>query len=106
MLGIFLTVFTLLLDFMKRRKKWRHYPPGPMSLPFVGTMPYIDFHNPHLSFNKVSASPAGQPAGWGRGRGNGRLLRELLQHAYGPGAAPVKEISSRDLPQQQCPKCL
>lgn len=63
-LGVFLTVFTLALDFMKRRKKWSRYPPGPMSLPFVGTMPYIDFHNPHLSFNKVSASPAGQPAGW------------------------------------------
>lgn len=58
-LGVFLTVFTLVFDFMKRRKKWSRYPPGPMSLPFVGTMPYIDFNNPHLSFNKVSASPAG-----------------------------------------------
>eukprot|EP00075_Anas_platyrhynchos_P000708 XP_005012266.1 cytochrome P450 2D17 [Anas platyrhynchos] len=51
-LGVFLTVFTLVFDFMKRRKKWSRYPPGPMSLPFVGTMPYIDFNNPHLSFNK------------------------------------------------------
>ncbi|KAM9276314.1 cytochrome P450 2D6 [Cariama cristata] len=52
-LGIFLTVFTLLLDFMKRRKKWSRYPPGPMSLPFIGTMLSVDFHNPHLSFNQL-----------------------------------------------------
>lgn len=56
-LGVFLTVFTLLLDFMKRRKKWSHYPPGPVSLPFIGTMLYVDFRNPHLSFNQVSAGP-------------------------------------------------
>ncbi|XP_009577930.1 PREDICTED: cytochrome P450 2D17 [Fulmarus glacialis] len=52
-LAVFLTVFTLLLDFMKRRKKWSHYPPGPVSLPFIGTMLYIDFRNPHLSFNQL-----------------------------------------------------
>ncbi|XP_067166989.1 cytochrome P450 2D6 isoform X3 [Apteryx mantelli] len=52
-LGIFLTVFTLLFDFMKRRKKWSHYPPGPTSLPFIGTMLHIDFRNPHLSFNQL-----------------------------------------------------
>uniref|UniRef100_A0A8D2PBH8 Cytochrome P450 n=1 Tax=Zosterops lateralis melanops TaxID=1220523 RepID=A0A8D2PBH8_ZOSLA len=52
-LAIFLTVFTLLLDFMKRRKKWSHYPPGPASLPFVGTMFSIDFHNPHHSFSQL-----------------------------------------------------
>ncbi|XP_074758697.1 cytochrome P450 2D6 [Athene noctua] len=52
-LGVFLTVFALLLDFMKRRKKWSHYPPGPVSLPFIGTMLYIDFCNPHLSFSQL-----------------------------------------------------
>ncbi|XP_076192751.1 cytochrome P450 2D6 isoform X2 [Aptenodytes patagonicus] len=52
-LGVFLTVFTLLLDFMKRRKKWSCYPPGPVSLPFIGTMLYVDFRNPHLSFNQL-----------------------------------------------------
>ncbi|XP_008634709.1 cytochrome P450 2D14 [Corvus cornix cornix] len=52
-LGIFLTVFTLLLDFMKRRKKWSRYPPGPASLPFVGTMFSIDFHKPHHSFSQL-----------------------------------------------------
>lgn len=56
-LVVFLTVFTLVLDFMKRRKKWSRYPPGPVSLPFIGTMLYINFHNPHFSFNQVSASP-------------------------------------------------
>ncbi|RLW00124.1 hypothetical protein DV515_00009025 [Chloebia gouldiae] len=52
-LGVFLTMFALLLDFMKRRKKWSRYPPGPASLPFVGTMFSIDFHNPHHSFGQV-----------------------------------------------------
>lgn len=56
-LGVFLTVFALLLDFMKRRKKWSRYPPGPASLPFIGTMLSIDFHNPHHSFGQVSGSP-------------------------------------------------
>ncbi|NP_001182486.1 cytochrome P450 2D49 [Gallus gallus] len=51
-LGVFLTVFTILVDFMKRRKKWSRYPPGPMPLPFVGTMPYVNYYNPHLSFEK------------------------------------------------------
>lgn len=72
-LGVFLTVFTLLLDFMKRRKKWSRYPPGPVSLPFIGTMLYIDFRNPHLSFNQVSAGPCDEASltqpwaqeGWG-----------------------------------------
>ncbi|XP_021238262.1 cytochrome P450 2D17 [Numida meleagris] len=52
-LGVFLTVFTILVDFMKRRKKWSRYPPGPVSLPFVGTMPYINYHNPQHSFEKL-----------------------------------------------------
>ncbi|XP_009900745.2 cytochrome P450 2D14 [Dryobates pubescens] len=51
--GVFLTVFTLLLDFMKRRRKWSHYPPGPVSLPFIGTMLHVDFHKPHISFNQL-----------------------------------------------------
>lgn len=72
-LGVFLTVFALLFDFMKRRKKWKHYPPGPMSLPFIGTMLHVDFCNPHLSFKQVSAGPLsrtllthhGPKQGWG-----------------------------------------
>ncbi|KAK2512678.1 hypothetical protein Q9233_015964 [Columba guinea] len=52
-LAVFLTVFTLVLDFTKRRRKWSRYPPGPTSLPFIGTMLSVDFQNPHLSFNKL-----------------------------------------------------
>uniref|UniRef100_A0A8C3Q999 Uncharacterized protein n=1 Tax=Geospiza parvula TaxID=87175 RepID=A0A8C3Q999_GEOPR len=52
-LGVFLIVFTLLLDFMKRRKTWSRYPPGPASLPFIGTMFSIDFRNPHRSFGQL-----------------------------------------------------
>ncbi|XP_051492936.1 cytochrome P450 2D17-like [Apus apus] len=51
--AVFLTVFMLLLDFMKRRKKWSRYPPGPVPLPFVGTMLYIDFRNPHHTFKQL-----------------------------------------------------
>ncbi|XP_043346810.1 cytochrome P450 2D15-like isoform X2 [Dermochelys coriacea] len=53
-LGIALTVFALLFDFLKRRKSWSRYPPGPSSLPFLGTMLHIDFHNPHVSFTQLS----------------------------------------------------
>lgn len=52
-LGVFLTVFTLLVDFMKRRRTWSRYPPGPASLPFVGTMLSVDFHNPPHSFGQL-----------------------------------------------------
>ncbi|XP_071588519.1 cytochrome P450 2D6 [Heliangelus exortis] len=52
-LAVFLTVFTLVFDFMKRRRKWSHYPPGPVSLPFIGTMLSVDFQNPHISFNQL-----------------------------------------------------
>ncbi|XP_027740857.1 cytochrome P450 2D17-like [Empidonax traillii] len=52
-LGVFITVFTLLLDFMKRRKNWHRYPPGPVSLPFIGTMLSVDFHNPTHSFKQL-----------------------------------------------------
>uniref|UniRef100_A0A8D0GK87 Cytochrome P450 family 2 subfamily D member 113 n=1 Tax=Sphenodon punctatus TaxID=8508 RepID=A0A8D0GK87_SPHPU len=36
-LGISLTVFALVFDFMKRRKRW-NYPPGPGTLPFIGNL--------------------------------------------------------------------
>uniref|UniRef100_A0A8C3SH99 Uncharacterized protein n=1 Tax=Chelydra serpentina TaxID=8475 RepID=A0A8C3SH99_CHESE len=49
-----ITIFALLFDFLKRRKSWSRYPPGPTSLPFIGTMLQIDFHNPHLSFTQLS----------------------------------------------------
>nr|XP_033785239.1 cytochrome P450 2D15-like isoform X2 [Geotrypetes seraphini] len=53
-LGIFLTVFVLLLDFMKRRKTWNRYPPGPLSIPFLGNMLQVDFRQPHISFSQLS----------------------------------------------------
>ncbi|OXB52257.1 UNVERIFIED_CONTAM: hypothetical protein H355_001466 [Colinus virginianus] len=57
-LGVFLTAFAILVDFMKRRKKWSRYPPGPVSLPFVGTMPFINYSDPHHSFEKIVADTA------------------------------------------------
>uniref|UniRef100_A0A8D0C8T2 Cytochrome P450 n=1 Tax=Salvator merianae TaxID=96440 RepID=A0A8D0C8T2_SALMN len=52
-LGIFLMCFLLLCDFMKRRRSWNRYPPGPASFPFIGTMLQIDHNNPHLSFTQL-----------------------------------------------------
>ncbi|XP_030063540.1 cytochrome P450 2D15 [Microcaecilia unicolor] len=54
LLGIFLTVFVLLFDFMKRRKTWIRYPPGPFSIPFLGNMLQVDFQQPHVSFTQLS----------------------------------------------------
>ncbi|XP_043363081.1 cytochrome P450 2D17-like [Dermochelys coriacea] len=60
-LGIALTIFALLFDFLKRRKSWSRYPPGPSSLPFFGTMLHIDFHNPHVSFTQGQQLPRKSP---------------------------------------------
>lgn len=53
LLGLSITVFVLVFDFMKRRKKWSNYPPGPTSLPFVGNLTQVDFNNPLDSFEKL-----------------------------------------------------
>ncbi|KAJ1173566.1 hypothetical protein NDU88_005397 [Pleurodeles waltl] len=45
MLALFFTVFALLFDFMKRRRSWSRYPPGPTSLPFFGNILQVDFKN-------------------------------------------------------------
>ncbi|XP_038669773.1 cytochrome P450 2D15-like [Scyliorhinus canicula] len=52
-LAVFLTVFALTVDFMKRWKKCQNYPPGPWGLPFIGNMHQVDMNNPHLSFAKL-----------------------------------------------------
>ncbi|XP_053112400.1 cytochrome P450 2D17 isoform X2 [Hemicordylus capensis] len=38
----------------KRRRNWSRYPPGPTSLPFIGTMLQVDFKKPHISFNQLN----------------------------------------------------
>ncbi|XP_029446140.1 cytochrome P450 2D15-like [Rhinatrema bivittatum] len=52
-LVILLIVFVLVLDFMKRRKKWSRYPPGPTSLPFLGNIHQVDFQQLHVSYAKL-----------------------------------------------------
>nr|XP_028602669.1 cytochrome P450 2D6-like [Podarcis muralis] len=54
LLVILFSLLTLSFDFMKRRKPWRNYPPGPISLPFIGTLLQIDMRKPHLSFTQLS----------------------------------------------------
>ncbi|XP_063282431.1 cytochrome P450 2D15-like [Pelobates fuscus] len=53
-LGIILIISLLLLDFIKRRKTWARFPPGPPSKPFVGNMLQVDFSNPHIALCKLS----------------------------------------------------
>ncbi|KAM4722835.1 uncharacterized protein WCC33_009006 [Rhinophrynus dorsalis] len=47
-------VCLLLLDFMRRRKKLRNFPPGPPSMPFVGNMLQLDFSNLHINFKQLA----------------------------------------------------
>ncbi|XP_053577328.1 cytochrome P450 2D6 [Bombina bombina] len=54
LLGIIIIVCLLLLDFIKRRKPWSRYPPGPMSRPFLGNMLQLDFNNLHSNFIQLS----------------------------------------------------
>ncbi|XP_042323879.1 cytochrome P450 2D14-like [Sceloporus undulatus] len=54
LLGISVIFSTLFLDFMKRRRCWSRYPPGPTSLPFIGTMLQIDLNRVHLSLTWLS----------------------------------------------------
>ncbi|XP_075430104.1 cytochrome P450 2D20-like isoform X5 [Ascaphus truei] len=54
LLGIIFTICLLLLDFMKRRKTWRRFPPGPPSVPFVGNMMQVDLQNLHVSFKQIT----------------------------------------------------
>ncbi|NXJ87034.1 CP2J2 protein, partial [Trogon melanurus] len=50
---ISLTVFLLVADYMKRRKP-KHFPPSPFSLPFVGHMYLMDFSNPQITVQKLT----------------------------------------------------
>uniref|UniRef100_M3XLM1 Cytochrome P450 family 2 subfamily D member 6/pseudo n=1 Tax=Latimeria chalumnae TaxID=7897 RepID=M3XLM1_LATCH len=53
LLALFCTVFLLIFDFIKRRKVWKSYPPGPWELPFVGSMFHVNLRSPHLSISKL-----------------------------------------------------
>ncbi|XP_069718030.1 cytochrome P450 2J2-like isoform X2 [Phaenicophaeus curvirostris] len=52
MLLVFLVVFLLVADYMKRRKP-KNYPPGPFALPFVGHLYLMDYSNPLKMVQKL-----------------------------------------------------
>ncbi|XP_069506389.1 cytochrome P450 2D15-like [Ambystoma mexicanum] len=52
-LALFFTVFVLLFDFMKRRRSWSGFPPGPPSMPFLGSMLQVDFQKLPDSFAQL-----------------------------------------------------
>nr|XP_033785240.1 cytochrome P450 2D17-like isoform X1 [Geotrypetes seraphini] len=53
-LGVFFTIFVLLFDFLKRRKMWNRFPPGPTPLPFIGNVLQMDFKCLPLCFRQMS----------------------------------------------------
>ncbi|XP_043922166.1 cytochrome P450 2D15-like [Protopterus annectens] len=53
-IAVFLSVFVLLFDFMKRRIVWDRYPPGPRGLPFLGNMFQTGIRKPHLRATELS----------------------------------------------------
>uniref|UniRef100_A0A8C3T9H4 Cytochrome P450 n=1 Tax=Chelydra serpentina TaxID=8475 RepID=A0A8C3T9H4_CHESE len=51
-LAVFLGLFLLIADCMKRRRP-KNFPPGPLPLPFLGHVLHVDFKQPHRSVEKL-----------------------------------------------------
>ncbi|XP_074817742.1 cytochrome P450 2J2-like isoform X2 [Natator depressus] len=52
-LVVFLGLFLLIADCMKRRRP-KNFPPGPLPLPFLGHMLHLDFKQPHSTIEKLA----------------------------------------------------
>ncbi|XP_067391508.1 cytochrome P450 2J2-like isoform X2 [Emydura macquarii macquarii] len=51
-LVVFLGLFLLIADCMKRRRP-KNFPPGPLPLPFLGHILHVDVKQPHVSIKKL-----------------------------------------------------
>ncbi|KAH0618558.1 hypothetical protein JD844_017891 [Phrynosoma platyrhinos] len=50
---VFFATFLLIADYMRRRYP-KDFPPGPVPLPFLGTLLHIDLKKPHFSVQKLT----------------------------------------------------
>lgn len=61
---VFLFVFVLVADYMKHRKP-KHFPPGPLPLPFLGHIYLMNFSDPQSVLSKVQRMWAPWGREWG-----------------------------------------
>uniref|UniRef100_A0A8C0JFE5 Uncharacterized protein n=1 Tax=Chelonoidis abingdonii TaxID=106734 RepID=A0A8C0JFE5_CHEAB len=62
--GLSFVVYILVFDHMKRRKRWKNYPPGPVSFPFVGNLLQVNFQCPRLALTEKFGKIFSLQVGW------------------------------------------
>nr|QLI62174.1 cytochrome P450 25 [Streltzoviella insularis] len=91
---IWLMTFVVGFWIFKKMKEWQNLPPGPWGLPFVGYLPFIDKHEPHLTLTQLSKQ-YGPIYGIGMGNiyavvlSDHKLIRDAFAKDSFSGRAPL-----------------